>query len=348
MDNKPNKIIVNQAAQWYTRLHAPDCAHAEHEMFKAWLAGGYDREQAYKSVVDAASLVSDQLSSDPRMQALLSSALHESSANKTKTNASGFNLRGFKEFRYAAAAIVFFGVAVFFTFGREQLLDVSPTEYYANNELSKQRIELSDGSIVHLDVGAKLTVAMSAKARRLDLETGRAFFEVAHDKTRPFSVSKGNMQVVALGTRFQVDVAPENQSLNVTLAEGSVAVTNSSASDAWREVLVPGQQLVIDNVLHRRQILKVKADAVTSWSTGFLVFDGTPLRKALEEVNRYAKVKVVLGDNSLAETPIAGNFIAGGDTSDFVDTLAAVLPLRSARTGANEIVLFEKYDSQNP
>jgi transmembrane sensor len=342
MDNKPSKIIVNQAAQWYTRLHAPDCTSAEHEMFKAWLAGGYEREQAYKSVVDAASLVSEKLNSDPRLQALLSNALDESSAKKTTTN-----WLSFKGGRYAAAAVVFFGIAAFFTFGREQILDVSPTEYYANNELSKQRFELSDGSIVYLDVGAKLSVAMSAKARRLELETGRAFFEVAHDKTRPFSVSKGSTQVVALGTRFQVDIAPENQALNVTLAEGSVAVTSSAQADAWREVLVPGQQLVIDNILHRRQILKVKADAVTSWSTGFLVFDGTPLHKALEEVNRYAKVKVVLGDNSLAEIPIAGNFIAGGDTSDFVDTLAAVLPLRSARTGANEIVLFEKYDSQN-
>ena len=342
MDNKPTNIIVSQAAQWYTRLNAPDCTHAEHEMFKAWLSGGYQREQAYKSVVDAASLVSEKLNSDPRLQALLSNALDESSAKKTTTT-----WLSVKAGLYAAAVVVLFGIAAFFTFGREPIGDLNPTEYYANNELSKQRFELSDGSIVDLDVGATLTVVMSAKERQLVLETGRAFFAVAHDKTRPFSVSKGTTQVVALGTRFQVDIAPENQALSVTLAEGSVAVTSSAQADTWRELLVPGQQLLIDNVLHRRQILQVKTDAVTSWSTGFLVFDGTPLRKALDEVNRYAKVKVVLGDHSLAEIPIAGNFIAGGNTSDFVDTLAAVLPIRSARTGANEIVLFEKYDSQN-
>ncbi len=334
--------MVTQAAQWYTRLHAPDCTSAEHDMFKAWLAGGREYEQAYKSVVDAASLVSEQLNSDPRLQALLSGALGESSAKKTTT--SGLNFKGG---RFAAAAVILFGMAVFFTFGREQMLDVSPTEYYANTDISKQRIDLSDGSIVDLDVGTKLTVVMSAKARRIELEAGRAFFEVAHDKTRPFSVSKGTTEVVALGTRFEVDIAPDQHALSVTLAEGSVAVTNSAQADAWREVLVPGQQLAIDNVLHRRQILTVNADVVTSWSTGFLVFDGTPLYKALDEVNRYAKVKVVLGDNYLAQRPISGNFLAGGNTSDFVDTLAAVLPIRTARTGANEIVLFEKYDSQN-
>ena len=347
MDNKPSKIVVNQAAQWYARLHAPDCSESDRADFKTWLMGGVEREQAYKSVIDAAGLVSSQLNSDPRMRAMLSDAMQESTDVKSTGRFSGFG--GFSNrFRYAAAVVIFVGIAAFFTVGRDQTLDASPTQYYANNELTKQRIELSDGSIVHLDVGAKLSVDMSAQERRLDLETGRAFFEVAHDKSRPFSVSKSGTRVVALGTRFQVDVVPENQTINVTLAEGSVAVTNSNQTDTWREVLVPGQQLLIDNLLHRHQIVKVKADSITSWSTGFLAFDGVPLRKALEEINRYSKVKVVLGDNSLAEIPIAGNFIAGGDTSDFVETLTAVLPLRSARTGANEIVLFEKYETQNP
>jgi transmembrane sensor len=346
MDNKPSKITVNQAAHWYARLQAPDCTEHDRVAFKTWLSGSSEREQAYRSVIDAASLVSNQLSADPRMRAMLSEAMQDPDAS-VATRVSGL-ASGIGRLRYAAAIVMFLGIAAFFTLNRDQAFDASPTQNFVNNELSKQRIELSDGSIVYLDVGAKLSVDMSKQERRLTLETGRAFFEVAHDKSRPFSVSKEGTSVVALGTRFQVDVLPDNQMVNVTLAEGSVAVTSSNETDEWREVLVPGQQLLIDNLLHRRQLLKVKTDAVTSWSTGFLAFDGVPLQKVLEEINRYSKVKVVLGDNSLAETPIAGNFIAGGNTSDFVETLTTVLPLRSARTGANEIVLFEKYATQNP
>ncbi len=350
MDNKPSNIVVNQAAQWYARLHAPDCSEQDHVAFKAWLAGSAECEQAYKSVIDAASLVSHQLGSDPRMRAILTDAMQEPAKSATANKFSRFVASGSVggRYRYAAAIMIFVGIATFFTFGRDHTLSSDAAQYYANSGLSKQRIELSDGSVVYLDVGAQLGVSMSKRERRLNLKTGRAYFEVAHDTKRPFSVREGDTTVVALGTRFQVDVTAENQALNITLAEGSVAVTNNSQKDKWRELLVPGQQLLIDNVLHRRQIVKVKADAVTSWSTGFLVFDGVPLRKALEEINRYSTVKVVLGDNSLAEIPIAGNFIAGGNTSDFVDTLTAVLPLRSAHTGANEIVLFEKYDSYNP
>src|SRR3954464_5477613 len=186
MDNKPSNIVVNQAAQWYARLHAPDCSEKERAAFKTWLMGGTEREQAYRSVIDAASLVSNQLGSDPRMRAMLSDAMQESTDIKSTGGFAGFSNR----FRYAAAAVVFIGIAAFFTFGRQQAFDASPTQYYVNNELSKQRIELSDGSVVYLDVGAKLSVDMSAQERRLDLDTGRAFFEVAHDKNRPFSVSK--------------------------------------------------------------------------------------------------------------------------------------------------------------
>ncbi|RYY75387.1 MAG: DUF4880 domain-containing protein [Gammaproteobacteria bacterium] len=346
MDNKPSKITVNQAAHWYARLQAPDCTEQDRVAFRTWLSGSSEREQAYKSVIDAASLVSNQLSADPRMRAMLSEAMQDPDAS-VATRMSGLVSR-FGRLRYAAAIVMFLGIAAFFSLNRDQAFDASPTQYFVNNELSKQRIELSDGSIVFLDVGAKLRVDMSKQERRLTLETGRAYFEVAHDKSRPFSVSKAGTSVVALGTRFQVDVVPENQMINVTLAEGSVAVSNSNDTDEWREVLIPGQQLLIDNLLHRRQLLQVKTEAVTSWSTGFLAFDGVPLRKVLEEINRYSNVKVVLGDNSLAEIPIAGNFIAGGNTSDFVETLTAVLPLRSAHTGANEIVLFEKYATQNP
>ena len=345
MDNKPSNLSLNQAAQWYARLHAPDCSERERAAFKVWLAGDAEREQAYRSVIDAARAVSQQLGSDPRIQAMLSSAMQEPVKASPVNKLSGF-LAG--RTRYAAAVLMFVGLAAFFTLGREQGFDADSTQTYANNELSKKRIELNDGSVVYLDVGAKLSVAMSKHERRLNLDAGRAFFEVAHDKTRPFSVSKDGTSVVALGTRFQVDISADSQSINVTLAEGSVAVTSGNQLDTWREVLVPGQQLLIDNILHRRQILKVKTEAVTSWSTGFLVFDGVPLGKALEEVNRYSGVKVVLGDNSLADIPIAGNFIAGGNTTDFVQTLTTVLPLRSAHTGANEIVLFEKYDTPKP
>ena len=86
----------------------------------------------------------------------------------------------------------------------------------------------------------------------------------------------------------------------------------------------------------------VDAQMATSWSRGRLVFRGTPLGEALQEVNRYGSRKVRLGDPDLAELPVGGNFIAG-ETDLIVSAFAAALPLRVAEGSTGEIILFRRY-----
>ena len=81
----------------------------------------------------------------------------------------------------------------------------------------------------------------------------------------------------------------------------------------------------------------------TSWSRGRLVFRGTPLGEAIEEVNRYSTRKVRLADPSLASLPVGGNFIAG-DSELILSAFAAALPLRSVDGGGGEILLFRRYE----
>ena len=85
----------------------------------------------------------------------------------------------------------------------------------------------------------------------------------------------------------------------------------------------------------------------TSWSRGRLVFRGTPLAEALEEVNRYSTRKLRLADPSLASLPVGGNFIAG-DSELIVSAFAAALPLRSVDGGGGEILLFRRYEPDPP
>lgn len=247
--------------------------------------------------------------------------------------------------RHAAALVLAVAIALLFSLSKDiQGLGKVQPVHYANNGLKSQRIELQDGSVVHLDVGAKMSVRISQKERALELEKGRALFDVAHDKRRPFSVEANGTRIVALGTQFQVEVEARRQTVDVTLEQGSVAVSDTTRSQSWREVLSPGHALHVDRNSNQRKTRRVDASAATSWSTGLLVFEGMPLQQVLDELNRYASVKVRLGDSDLADVPIGGNFAAGGDSMEFVETLEAVLPLRSVRTGANEIVLFQKLD----
>ena len=347
MEKNPSEITIHQAAKWYARLQAPDCGNAERVEFQHWLELDPCHAQAYESVSAAASLISDKWASDPRMAALAAEALGDPADRKKLSNAeSSRSGRSFNYVRHLAAAVCCIGIGLFFTtYHNHRAVDEVRTEVYVNHEITRKRVDLIDGSVVHLDVGAKMNVTMTSSERRLELKTGRALFDVAHDKTRPFSVSALGSEVVALGTRFQVELKEQEHAVNVILAEGSVAVSDIGGADAWREVLVPGQELKINAQSNSPQKINVNVDALTSWSKGVLVFDGMPLGNVLEELNRYSQTRVVLGDNTLARIPIAGHFLAGGDSSEFVETLTDILPLRSVRTGANEIVLFQTHET---
>jgi transmembrane sensor len=220
----------------------------------------------------------------------------------------------------------------------------TPPLTYASSDQARRDITLADGSLVHLDVDSEISVSFSAGRRDIRLLSGRALFEVAHDASRPFVVATGQSRTTALGTHFQVQ--REGRQVRVTLTEGSVAVTGDPESSSWSERLSPGEQISLsgDGVHEKRA---VDTQAVTSWSRGRLVFRGTPLAEALQEVNRYAHRKVRLGDADLADLPVDGNFIAG-ETDLIVSAFAAALPLRVAEGEVGEIILFRRYKADVP
>ena len=217
---------------------------------------------------------------------------------------------------------------------------------YASSDQTRRDVTLADGSLVHLDVDSEISVSFSPAHRDITLVNGRALFEVSHDASRPFVVSAGKSYTTALGTHFQVQ--RQSQHVLVTLTEGSVAVTGDWAQSSWSEKLSPGEQISLsadDGRVHEKRA--VDTQAVTSWSRGRLVFRGTPFAEALQEVNRYGRRKVRLGDPDLADLPVDGNFIAG-ETDLIVSAFAAALPLRIAAGDVGEIILFRRYKADVP
>jgi transmembrane sensor len=92
---------------------------------------------------------------------------------------------------------------------------------YRTQAGERQRIPLEDGSVVFLRELSELRVSFSATRRKVSLR-GEAIFDVAHDARRPFSVSSDAAEILALGTRF--DVEDRNGPTRVTVVDGSVRV----------------------------------------------------------------------------------------------------------------------------
>jgi transmembrane sensor len=209
---------------------------------------------------------------------------------------------------------------------------------YQTTPGERRVVRLADGSRVSLDAGSLLKVRLQARSRDLDLVRGQARFDVAHDASRPFQVHVRNQTIVALGTRFSIDLL--GPTVTVTLLEGRVVVTGDGARVAAlgvapvRTVLQPGQRLVVATGFDPDppRVEPVALDRATAWENGTLIFADEPLGLVTERVSRYSARSLTVADAQAASLRISGVFKAG-DVATFLDTVTQYLPVEAASAG---------------
>jgi transmembrane sensor len=194
----------------------------------------------------------------------------------------------------------------------------------------KSTITLPDGSLVVLDTDSAIRAWSTSTERRVRLTHGRAFFDVAKDAARPFSVTAGSNTVTALGTSF--DVGLTAAAMEVTLVTGQLRVHGEGTAATEHVVeMHAGQRLIATN--DRPWTLR-QADARvdTGWLRGQLVFDEAPLGDIAAALNRYSVKKIVIDDPHVASKRLSAVLVAG-DIDTFIQA-AGTLGL--ARVGAND------------
>jgi transmembrane sensor len=134
-------------------------------------------------------------------------------------------LRRFRIYSTVAATII---LAIVGLIGYNTFL--KPDIYLAGSQNSE--IKLSDGSVVVLSQGAKLTVEKSfpADTREVYLD-GDALFKVAKSKEHPFIVHGLNYETKVLGTVFKV--IQNGSTFKVDLFEGQVAVKKTNTKKEY-------------------------------------------------------------------------------------------------------------------
>lgn len=216
-------------------------------------------------------------------------------------------------------------------------VEAPPSAQRATYEaVDRQRLlNLPDGTRTVLAPGSALELVYVGDERRARLERGRAYFDVAHDASRPFVVEAGGRLVTALGTRF--DVASDAQGLRVILLEGSVRVVASDGDRSSAVVLRPGEELVFAR--GRSQLVR-RADeaAAEHWREMRVAFDDKPLSDVVAEMNRYSVLQLVIEDPRVASLRITGRFRVG-DNVRFARGLARLYPIRPVQDGPARLKL---------
>jgi len=139
---------------------------------------------------------------------------------------------------------------------------------------------LKDGTLVSLKQGSTLEVVeFSDDVRKVKI-TGKAFFEVTHDESRPFIVLTNNSTVKVLGTSFQVDTNEDFTEVAVETGMVAFATTDRNKNEMSLN-LAPGEMgrigKGVNGILKRRNVNK----NLLAWKSGVLNFQRT---KAIEMV----------------------------------------------------------------
>ncbi len=163
------------------------------------------------------------------------------------------------------------------------------------------QVELSDGTIVHLNSGSSLKypVKFLKGKKRQVFVTGEAYFKVAEDKKRPFIVSANHVNIQVVGTEFNVSSYKEDNSIGTVLVEGKVQLYDNTESNIAQETLAPGQIGIWNKSERNFKVKEVDTEIYTSWLTGRLVFKNTSFKKIRKKLERHYNVTIVNNDKLL-------------------------------------------------
>ena len=227
--------------------------------------------------------------------------------------------------------------------------NATPDSAVATEIGASRQLRLSDGSVVALNTDSAVVPAFAADERRVRLQKGEAFFQVAKETTRPFVVEASGVAVRAIGTAFNVRVL--DASIEVIVTEGTVRVGpigSRAAADggvadlvAGQRVLVPVKSPVADPLpAPPLTVADVPADEVQrklSWQGGRLDFSDTPLAEMVAEFNRYNRHKLVVPDEALAAMRFGGSF-RPDDRTGFVRMLRENFGIVAAESGEQTVL----------
>lgn len=149
-------------------------------------------------------------------------------------------------------------------------------------------VTLPDGTIVYLNSDSKIRYPkkFNGAQRQVSLE-GEAYFEVAHQKERPFIVRTDKANITVLGTKFNVRAYRSNDDNSISLLEGSVQLHNQFTTT----LLKPGEMASIEKDAQVIPITAIGDEDPLAWKNGYFNFNHKPISELSEEIARWYNVQ---------------------------------------------------------
>ncbi len=233
-----------------------------------------------------------------------------------------------KSWWFAAAAALAVAVAAVVFFQKTDA--AAPVEIAATDAVRREI--LADGSKIALNQHSKIKAEFSQKSRRVELQ-GEAFFEVAHDAAKPFTVVVKNLEITAVGTAFNVDETDAAR-VFVRMSEGKVRLISGSQTI----FLTAGEEAVFDEKTGAISTQKMfPISPANGWLERRFDFDETPLSEVIPVLEKAYNVRISLKNNELGNCKLRTRF-SNEPIERVIEVLAETFSLKIERVGGGYIL----------
>lgn len=312
--------IEEEAARWVVRHDKGSLTSEERAQFEAWKNASPLHADAFTRMSSHWNDLDDlmRLSDTPR----------ETPLPKRPATWAGIGLAA------AVAFAVFIGVGQFSSQPHTpvQIAQTPGLDVFKTLVGDQEKITLADGSIVTLNTASRIETRMNAQERTVRLLEGEAFFEVAHDASRPFRVYAGDGMTVAVGTAFSVRL--KKDAVEVVVSEGKVAYSRLADTPAPETVayVTAGETASFSDLIVIEKVDEAEVGRKLSWTSGKLVFAGAPLSSVVADISRYTDIQFDFANQDLADMRVGGVFQVG-EVNEMLDAIETNFGLRIERLG---------------
>ncbi|HEY3372373.1 MAG TPA: FecR family protein [Prolixibacteraceae bacterium] len=194
----------------------------------------------------------------------------------------------------------------------------------------RQKILLSDGTLVHLNAGSRLTFpsTFSGSTREVYLN-GEGFFEVHKNEKVPFIVKTDHINIQVLGTKFNVSAYDDEQETSAILVEGKVNVSQKNKLFANKQyILAPGQGCFYSVVEKNSLVKEVDVNEYILWKDGLYNFKNQALSEVVNRVHKYYNLSIKIEGPLLANTMVSGKLVLSDDVNEVMQYLSKTMEVR--------------------
>ncbi|MFK3777668.1 FecR family protein [Agrobacterium sp. NPDC089420] len=259
--------IGHAAARWFAHFLEPGATAADESAFRRWIEADERHARAYADIerIWLGAGMAPELAQPLGRRRLL---------------------------RNGVAGVLLIGAA-----GSWAWQAARPAGDYETAIGETRSIVLADGSTVELSTSSAISVDFTPQRRQITLLSGEAFFQVAPDPSRPFSVNAEELVTTALGTAFSV--CRSASSVSVSVAEHAVEV----AADRSRTAVEAGYSISYrDGVLSLPEATDMEARL--AWRQGKLVFISTPLKDVVARLEQWRRGRMIVIGEALGKQPV--------------------------------------------